>query len=326
VPRETSRPSPGPGWHLLIHQLPPRPLYVRARIRQRLEHAGAVALKNSVYVLPRRKGCLEEFRSIADEARVRGGEAYLCDADFDDPAVEKRLVAEFRAARQADYESLELALGQGASSASETGSDGVRLARARRTFERVRAIDYFEAPGRERVERLIASRNAVLRKGAPARERDRAEWKGRIWATRRGLHIDRIASAWFIRRFLDARARFRFIDPKEPPRPGELRFDMPAADFTHEGDRCTFETLILRTGAGGHDRALAEIAEIVHDVDLKDGKFRRPEAPGLERLVTGMILSHPADPDRLERGLAMFDELYGSFRSERSGLARKFRP
>ena len=114
-----------------------------------------------------------------------------------------------------------------------------------------------------------------------------------------------------IRRFIDVKARFRFIDPQERARPGELRFDMPGGDFTHEGDRCTFETLLARTGVGG--RALTEIAEIVHDVDLKDGKFGRPEAAGVERLVTGLILETPKDAERLERGLALFDGLYRSF-------------
>ena len=299
-----SQPSPL-HWWLLIHQLPPRPLYLRARIRNSLSRAGAIAVKNAVYALPRTDACLETLRGIAARAVGGGGEAYLCEAQFLDRSVDDGLVRDSRAARDAEYEEL-------ARSLSRT-LDPAALARARRRFEKIGRIDFFEAPGRARVEQLI-------RRAGPDRPRNRAaargpvsQWKGRTWTTRRGLHVDRMASAWFIRRFLDPRARFRFIDPKEPARRGELRFDMPGADFTHEGDRCTFETLLVRTGV--NDRALAQVAEIVHDIDLKDGRFSRPEAPGVERLVTGLILQTPKDAARLERGLAIFDGLYRSFRS-----------
>jgi hypothetical protein len=149
----------------------------------------------------------------------------------------------------------------------------------------------------------------------------RSELLGRTWVTRRGIHIDRIASAWFIRRFIDPKARFRFIDPKEPARPGELRFDMVGGNFSHEGDRCTFETLLARTGVA--NRALTEIAEIVHDIDLKDGKFGRPEAAGLEQLLIGLLLANPEDEARLERGFVLFDELYQSFRKQSPRVSKE---
>jgi hypothetical protein len=131
--------------------------------------------------------------------------------------------------------------------------------------------------------------------------------------TRRGIQIDRIASAWLIRRFIDPKARFRFVDPhEEPPRPDELRFDIVGGDFTHEGDRCTFEALVRR--AGLKNAALSRVAEIVHDIDIKDGKFERPEAPGVERLLQGILATHAEDEERLARGFALLDDLYGSFR------------
>jgi hypothetical protein len=126
------------------------------------------------------------------------------------------------------------------------------------------------------------------------------------------VQVDRIASAWLVRRFLDPGARFRFVDPKDPAREGELRFDIPGGDFSHEGDACTLETLIRRAGLS--DPALLPLAEIVHDIDLKDGKFRRPEAPGVERLLQGILSACPRDQDRLDRGSVLFDELYESFR------------
>src|SRR4029077_17630831 len=124
-----------------------------------------------------------------------------------------------------------------------------------------------------------------------------------------------------IRRFIDPRARFRFVDPKEAPRKGEIRFDMVGGDYTHEGDRCACETLGVRTGLS--DRGLREIGEIVHDIDLKDEKFARSEAPGVERLVTGLILANPGDCERLDRGLVLFDELYRSFRGRNPLVAKE---
>jgi len=290
-------------WWMLIHQLPPRPLYLRAQIRNSLSRIGAVAVKNAVYVLPRTEDCLDGLREVAARAVAGGGEAFLCEMHFLDRSVEQALVRESRAARDADYEDLARSLAGAENQAA--------IARGRRRFEKIARIDFFESDGRARVE-------ALLRRAGPRRQRGRTiardalgGWKGRTWTTRRGLHIDRIACAWLIRRFLDSKARFRFIDPQEPARAGELRFDMPGGDFTHEGDRCTFETLLARAGAGG--RALTEVAEIVHDVDLKDGKFGRSEAAGVERLVTGLILETPKDAERLERGLSLFDGLYRSF-------------
>jgi len=95
--------------------------------------------------------------------------------------------------------------------------------------------------------------------------------------------------------------------------PGEIRFDIVPGDFTHEGDRCTFETLVARTGLA--DPAVSQIAEIVHDIDLKDGKYGRADGPGIQRLLFGLVLSHREDEDRLARGFALFDDLYRSFSS-----------
>jgi hypothetical protein len=145
--------------------------------------------------------------------------------------------------------------------------------------------------------------------------------------------VDRIASAWFIRRFLDPKARLRFIDPGgDEVQADEIRFDMVDGEFTHEEDRCTFETLVLRTGIG--DPALTRLAEVVHDMDIKDGKFGHPETSGVQQLLVGMLMTNHDDEARLDRGFALFDDLYQSFRGRlRSpppgpvdGLAAKGRP
>ena len=317
--RDATSGKPAPlRWWMLIHQLPPRPLYLRARVRNSLARIGAVALKNSVYVAPRdeRSGAfIEALRGIAAEAVRGGGEAFLCEAQFLDATIDAALIRESRAARDADYEALARSL---------AGTpDPPALARARKRFERIEAIDFFQSSGRKRkrLEDLLGRAEARAGRSAESTKDPLAKWKGRLWATRRGLHIDRIASAWLIRRFLDPKARFRFVDPKEPAARGELRFDMPGGDFTHEGDRCTFETLIARARLG--DRALSDVAEIVHDVDLKDGKFARPEAARVERLIHALLLETSRDEERLERGLDLFDRLYRSLADAKRGATAR---
>ena len=143
----------------------------------------------------------------------------------------------------------------------------------------------------------------------------------RTWVTRTGVQIDRIASAWLIRRFIDAQARFRFVSAgTKAVEAGELRFDMVDGDFTHEGDRCTFETFVARLGLS--DAAVGQIAQIVHDIDLKDEKFSRSDAAGVQQLVLGLVLTHPTDEARLERGFGLLDDLYRSFSRGASPLNR----
>jgi hypothetical protein len=141
--------------------------------------------------------------------------------------------------------------------------------------------------------------------------------QGRVWVTRKGIHVDRIASAWLIRRFIDPDARFKFV-PARGYRPAthELRFDMFEADFTHEGDRCTFEVLVQRFGL--KDLALGPIAEIVHDIDLKDDKFARADTEGVARVIAGLALAHREDDERLEHGSSLFEHLYHYFRRKQN--------
>jgi hypothetical protein len=143
---------------------------------------------------------------------------------------------------------------------------------------------------------------------------DAAKHRGRTWVTRTGVKVDRMASAWLIRKLIDPEARFKFVPAKGyRPEPGELRFDMFEAEFTHEGDLCTFEVLVQRFGIG--DRAVRAIAEIVHDLDVKDAKYGREEAAGVGQLVAGIAAAHPDDEARLARGAALFDDLYAAHRA-----------
>jgi hypothetical protein len=312
-----------PRWYLLIHQLPSKPLYLRARIRQRLTRVGAVAVKDSVYVLPCTAGSLEDFNWIAEEAVTGGGETYLCAATFCDRPSNEEIEERFRHERTADFAAIaaqlrEILLQRQKPGAVVPRQDALlaRLRRLKKRFDAVASIDFFGAPGRAEAEALIHRLEERLR---PGEHRESSALVGRVWVTRKGIHVDRIASAWLIRRFVDPTARFRFADSQSPEAaPGELRFDTMGGEFTHEGDRCTFETLVARLGL--RDPALSQIAEIVHDIDIKDGKFGRPDAPGVLQIVTGLAMAHPDDLIRLDRGFALFDDLYESFRPRTPNL------
>lgn len=139
--------------------------------------------------------------------------------------------------------------------------------------------------------------------------RENSEMHGRVWVTRAGVFIDRIASAWLIRRFIDKAAVFKFVSPKGYRRQeSELRFDMYDGEYTHEGDRCTFEVLLDKFSLD--DPALQSIGEIVHDIDLKDEKFKRAETAGVQTVITGVAGAHSDDSDRIAQGSAIFDALY----------------
>jgi hypothetical protein len=323
-------------WYLLIHQIPPRPLYLRAKIRQRLDRVGAVPLKKSVYVLPRTEDSLEDLQWIAQETVAGGGEAFVCAADFAYGVTTEELVARFQRPRAADFEELTAeirallrTLGPRRRKGQVPDDLAVRCARLRKRLEELTAIDFFEAPARHEAEMALHSLEEHLRPaGAPearaAPPGEGARPVGRTWVTRAGVHIDRIGSAWLIRRFIDPEARFRFVPAGTKDfAPDEIRFDMVGGDFTHEGDRCTFETLAARFAIA--DAAVDEISRIVHDVDVKDGKFGRPDAPGIQQLILGLVLAEPDDEARLERGFVLFDDLHRSFSKgvEAAGMTRR---
>ena len=301
-----------PGWLLLVHSVPAEPLYLRARIRRLLDQAGAIALKKAVYALPPREACREALEHVASEAVAGGGHGYVAQCAFLDSRTDRLLIDGSRSARRAEYDDLAESL-RGLDDASPEA-----LVRARQRFEAIRRIDFFEAPGRRRVEALLTRLEGKARPRGSAK--GASELVGRVWATRRGVQIDRIASAWLIRRFIDEDAEFRFIDPQEERRADELRFDMVGGDFTHEGDACTFETLVRTLGKS--DPALRQVAEIVHDIDIKDGKFGRSDAPGIQQVILGIVLHSSDDEERLRRGGSLFDDLYASFQS-RNPLSRE---
>ena len=281
-------------WLLLIHQIPPKPDYFRVKIRRRLHALGAVPLKSSVYVLPAGEDSLESFQWLAQEIVTEGGEASICEAALLSGTSDAELIAAFQSARAADYAEV-------AAAARDGTAEPERL---RSRLARVAAIDHFDAPGRDDAEAALAARETPMT--TPKTE---TAPSGATWVTRGGVYVDRIASAWLIRRFIDPAARFRFVPPKGyEPAPAELRFDMYEGEYTHQGDHCTFEVLCDHFKL--KDAGLRTIAEIVHDLDCRDDKFERPEAPGIKLVLDGIVRAHSDDHARLERGAAMLDDLY----------------
>lgn len=302
-------------WLLLIHQIPPDPSYLRVKIRRRLRRIGAAALKSTVYILPANDSAREHFEWLAREIRAGGGDAILCEARFIGGLSDEDVRDLFRGEREAEYAEIVRAVQEIAIGSSDE-AHAAQLARARRRMAAVAKLDFFDAPGRAVAERAILDAEARLagtaEPTADAPAHSLLALRGKTWVTRRGVHVDRMASAWLIRRFIDPDARFRFVDPDGfRPAPDELRFDMYEAEFTHEGDRCTFE--VLSALAAPEDAALRAVAEIVHDIDLRDGKFGRMEAAGIERLIAGIQAVHPSDADRLARAAELFEGLYRAF-------------
>ena len=308
-------------WLLLIHQLPAKPAYARVKIWRRLKGLGAVTVKNSVYALPANGETREDFAWLVKEIAELGGEAFVCEATLVDGIGDGEVQALFDAARDEDYGEISAAARELAGAGAPRAELAVQVARLRRHLDEVVAIDFFGADGREPAEGLVAGLEAGLNEEedvvtATEPKAVSEPLRNRTWVTRQGVQVDRIASAWLIRRFIDPDARFKFVPGTGyAAQPGDLRFDMFEGEFTHRGERCTFEVLLAESGLD--DLALGAIAEIIHDIDLKDGKYGRDEAAGIRTLISGIASAQNDDVQRLQRGAAVFDDLYESFRSAR---------
>jgi hypothetical protein len=320
----------GPRWLVLFHQLPPAPAYLRVKIGRRLARLGAVGLKNAVYAMPRSDGALEDLHWVIREILEGGGEATLCEAQFIEGLSDDQVRDRFRDARDGDYAAIASDVRKLSRRLPvKLSVDDERRTKVRSDLERfegrlqeIAAVDFFHAAGREAAVGLVSALRARLegeRPPSPSRENEdsAASLKGRVWVTRTGVHVDRIASAWLVRRFVDPEARFKFVPAKGyRPESGEVRFDMFEAEFTHEGDQCTFEVLVNRLSI--REPGVPALAEIIHDIDLKESKFDRPETAGVAATLIGLCTIHREDEARLDAGFALFDQLQAHFSRRRS--------
>lgn len=320
----------GQNWLLLVHQLPPKPTSLRVRVWRKLQQLGAVAVKNSIYVLPFSEKTNEDFQWLKQEIASSGGEATVFRANTVEGATDKEIVALFQRARDEDYTRVTTGFVGIAAALREQKRGGLsrgRLANFEAEVQKLHgemdgivAIDFFAARGRAAAFSAYESCRKVMhdaqghggkRSGdsqTAAGAMDLSQYQGRRWVTRQHLHIDRLACIWLIKRFVDRRGRFFFVAEREETK-GGVGFDMFGVDLTHHGEDCTFETMLKRFGLGD-DPGLCGIAEIVHDIDLKDRKFTRKEAAGLDTVVTGLALFLKNDQRLAQQATGLFDGLY----------------
>jgi hypothetical protein len=273
-----------------------------------LQRYGSVPLGNSGYLLPNSPINQERFEWLAQAIRKYAGEASVVRVQSIDNLSTPQLVARFTEVRAHDYRELIRELRKTPSLASHKRASG-RVSRLRARFREIAEIDFFSSPLRKRVEDLLANADAppaARKRGAKVRPKD---YVGRLWVTRLRPGIDRSASAWLIRKFIDKKARFTFAQDSEVL-PRAVPFDMFQGGFGHRGEDCTFET--LRKEFHIRDARVTAIGEMVHDADLGDGKFGRKEGHGVDEILRGWARQGLADEKLLDRGMELIEGLYHS--------------
>jgi len=330
-------------WVLLIHQLPPRPTNLRVRIWRQLQKLGAVVIKNSVYVLPANDKTYEDFQWLKQEIESAGGEAAVFRAASVEGTTDQEIIELFQKARDEEFTQVAAALEALAGavraqargkhlSAGRLATHEAELNKLHAELERIVANDFFGAAGRlpalsayQRSEQAIRTTQVPAQRSASTGAKfgtlDPTNYQGRRWMTRRNLHIDRLASAWLIKQFIDKRPRFYFVTDGQSVA-GAIPFDMFGAEFTHQGEDCTFETMLKRFGLNDN-HGLNELAQIVHDIDLKDDKFHRLEAAGLNAILTGLSDTLRDDRKLLQQSGPIFDGLFALLGKAKNDAPRK---
>lgn len=319
------------GWLLFFYSVPSKPVSNRMKVWRKLIKAGAVQLKGAVYILPFNDEHYEFLQWLVSEIAAMKGEGAFAGIDHIDTMEDSEIIALFDQQRIADYRTLEKALDdlerklgsirQGGKIQDTKGLSD-QFSRVLKGFEDVKKIDFYSskegAALSGKIKRVDSELNKIAGKDAgqqrPAAISTRAAdaYQGKTWVTRRKPFIDRMASAWLIRRFIDKNATFDFMDERalDAVQNNAIVFDMRGGEFTHVGDLCTFEVLVKAFGI--KDKTVKKMAEIVHDLDTKDERYGPAEAKGVEDVLTGIRKTARHDMDALERGMAVFEMLYMS--------------
>lgn len=297
-----------PPWLLLTFTLPTKRASQRVEVWRKLQRYGGVPLGNSGYLLPNNGMNLERFEWLAQAIRKYSGEASVVSVQEIDNLSAPQLAARFTESRAVEYQELIRDL-QKASSVPPNKRPSGRMSRLRARFREIAEIDFFANPLQKRVEDLLAKAEGPQSAAEKTPKINPKDYLSRLWVTRPRPGIDRSASAWLIRKFIDKKARFTFAEEADVP-PAAIPFDMFQAGFGHRGEDCTFET--LRKEFRIRDRRISAIGEMVHDADLSDGKFGRKEAFGVDAVLIGLARKGIADKDLLDRGMEMIEGLYHS--------------
>ena len=312
-------------WLFLIHQVRTPGSRERVKVWRLTRKAGTILYRNSVYVLPYSKERLEDFHWLCQQIRDTKGEASIFVSEANDAKENRLLRRLFDTAQEREYHRLRENLERHIKRFRQSVSTEVfsaahhkalakELGQLERSFQDLRRIYFFHHPMGAKIDALLKEARVSLSEAGRKKERaavvahrKRSEFSHRLWATRKHIHIDRLCSAWLIRRFIDPGARFVFAAQNRFPGHA-IPFDVFGGEFSHHGDRCTFETLMEAFQI--RDKALASIAELVHDIDLKDHKFNRSEAEGINMMVRAISESLADDHKTLHLGSQILDALY----------------
>ena len=305
-----SNKSSGSPWLLLVFSLARKGASLRVTVWRKLQRYGALPLGNSGYLLPNSPENHERFEWLATTIRSEHGEASVVAVQSIDNFSGPKLARKFSDARARDYRMLLDELHKTATAVAEKRSSA-RITRFRQRFQEVVSIDFFGSPLREKVERAL---NDLQSKPALSEIStvSRAAYRSQVWVTRPRPGVDRVTSAWLIRKFVDPKARFAFSSEDQKPA-GAVPFDMYEGDgFGHRGEDCTFETLQKQFRV--RDPKVLVMAQIVHDADLLDDKFGRKEGFGLDEIMKGWAQQGLSDKELLDRGMQLTEGLYRSLR------------
>ena len=294
-------------WLLLLIRLPATHSAERVAIWRKLKKSGVIQIQTSTYVLPDDPPRYETFQWLTQHIRDAGGDATLVRAKEIDGFSNDRLIELFNAARAKEYGSVRQMLRPFVANPRRTSNFGGKIDRIRKQFREIRETDFFDSPKAKDVELVLRKLEKTQPGSKPQPKLERRDFRGRVWLTRPRPEIDRVGSAWLIRKSIDPKAKFVF-ESRRPPNRRVLTFDMLEGDFSHDGDDCTFETLIRRFEIA--DKAVRKIAEMIHDADLDDEKFQRSECIGIDRILKGWAKQGLADKEILRRGFECFDALY----------------
>lgn len=309
-------------WLLLMYSLPVKASRERMSLWRKFKQLGAVSLKNSVYIFPSTERTYENFQWLSQEIHSMGGDATLVKTRGIENLNDEEIIRLFNASRDSDYREIITACGallkKSARGKEEVSGEkdvlDKELTQIEKRLKTLMEIDFFNAPLSREANRLFLRCTKSL-KARSQRSRPsmfpllkKEDFRGKNWVTRKRPHVDRLASAWLIRRFIDPHAEFTFQKVEDGVPSGAIPFDMLGAEFSHRGEDCTMETFLKKFGI--KDPVAWEIARIVHDADLRDGKYGKEEAKGLNLLLKGLTDVHEDDKSLLEEGIRLFECLY----------------
>ena len=317
-------------WLLIFYTVPSKPVGNRMKIWRRLAKAGAVQLKGAVYILPYNEEHLELCQWLVLEVMAMKGDGAFVIAEKIETITNSEVINLFNQHRAVDYKGIQKGLAeleQRINSIKKgTGGQSVKnlseqFNKYQKEFEEIKKIDFFSSKAGNDLKKKIkvleggikdVSGFAIKKKSVVIVPRRVEDYRGKTWVTRKNPFVDRMASAWLIRKFIDKKANFGFISEQdvEDLKKDSIAFDIRRGEFTHSGDMCTFEVLIKAFGL--KDKALKKIAEVVHELDIKDDKYKNPEARGIEDILMGIRKTAKDDAEILDKGMVVFEMLYAS--------------